>query len=65
MDLMAPMSCETKMVVLPRSRNSFNQLMHLPLKCSSPTESASSMSRMSGSTLAATENPSRTYMPEL
>ena len=34
-------------------------------KCSSPTDNASSINRMSGSTLAATEKPRRTYMPEL
>jgi hypothetical protein len=35
------------------------------LKCSSPTESASSIIRTSGSTLEATAKPRRTYMPEL
>ena len=65
MDFTDPMSWETNSVVFPRSWNSFRRLMHLPLKCSSPTESASSMMRISGSTVVATENPSRTCMPEL
>ena len=34
-------------------------------KRASPTDSASSISRMSGSMLTATENASRPYMPEL
>ena len=37
---------------------------HLVWKCWSPTASASSMTSTSGSTLTASANASRTYMPE-
>ena len=44
--------------------SSANFSLHLRWNASSPTASTSSTSRMSGSTLIATEKPSRTYMPD-
>ena len=54
----------TTTIVLPASRRSANFSSHLRWKASSPTASTSSTSSTSGSTLMATEKPSRTYMPE-
>ena len=54
----------TMTTVLPWARKSANFSMHLAWKLASPTASTSSTSRMSGSTLIATENPRRTYMPD-
>ena len=58
------MSWVTKMIVLPPSRISLKTSKHFCWKAASPTASTSSMSRMSASTWIATENASRTYMPE-
>ena len=50
-------------VVLPRFLNSSSHRAHLAAKRSSPTASASSTSRMSGSTRIAAANASRIAMP--
>ena len=54
----------TSTIVLPLLFSSANFSLHLRWKASSPTASTSSTSRTSGSTLMATEKPSRTYMPD-
>ena len=59
-----PSACDTITIVLPLSLRSANFSEHLRWNCSSPTASTSSTRRMSGSTLIATENPRRTYMPD-
>ena len=60
----APMSCVTKSIVLPSSRSRWNSSKHFCWKAASPTASTSSISRTSASTWTATENASRTCMPE-
>ncbi len=55
---------ETMTIVLPRARRSANFSAHFRWNCSSPTASTSSTRRTSGSTLMATENPRRTYIPD-
>ena len=59
-----PSACETITIVLPLCLSSANFSEHRRWNSSSPTASTSSTSRMSGSTLIATEKPSRTYMPD-
>jgi len=49
---------------VPERRNRRIVSMHLVLKATSPTLSTSSTSSTSGSMWAATENPSRTYIPD-
>ena len=61
---MEDMSNSGRTIVLPCWRKSAIFSEHLRWNSASPTASTSSMSRMSGSTLIATENPSRTYMPD-
>src|SRR6185312_11352781 len=61
---MVPIAWLTTTTVLPARRNSANFSMHFSWKAASPTASTSSTSRISGSTLMATENPRRTYMPD-
>ncbi len=56
--------CDTMTIVLPCWRKSAIFSEHLRWNSASPTASTSSMSRMSGSTLIATENPRRTYIPD-
>ena len=52
-----PSACDTTTMVLPLSLSSANFSEHFRWNCSSPTASTSSTSRMSGSTLIATEKP--------
>ena len=60
-----PRACETSTIVCACEHSSFILFADLRRKRASPTDSASSISRMSGSMLTATENASRPYMPEL
>ena len=55
--------CETSRMVLPISRNSVNFRLHFTWNRTSPTDSASSTIRMSGSTLMAQAKATRTNMP--
>ncbi len=54
----------TRMIVRPSDFSCANRSRQRFWKAWSPTASTSSTSRISGSTWMATENPSRTYMPE-
>ena len=54
----------TTTMVRPSRWIFFTWSRHLRWKAASPTDSTSSTSRTSGSTLMATANPSRTYMPD-
>ncbi len=51
-------------IVTPSSSMRFMRCMHLVWKNASPTASASSTIRISGCTLTAIANASRTYIPE-
>ena len=55
---------DTKMIVRPSRWKPRTRSRHFCWKASSPTDSTSSTSRTSGSTLMATANPRRTYMPD-
>src|SRR5947207_1626014 len=56
-------SCETTTKVTPRARNSSIRAAHLIWNSASPTPRASSMRRMSASTLVATAKARRTTIP--
>ena len=60
----SPRACDTTTMVLFWARSSANFSLHRRWNDSSPTASTSSTSSTSGSTLMATEKPSRTYMPD-
>ncbi len=55
---------ETTRIVRPSRWSRLIRSMHLRWKASSPTDSTSSTSRMSGSTLIATAKPRRANMPD-
>ena len=57
------MLCETKSRVVPAARMSRRRWKHFCVKNTSPTASASSTMRRSGSTLMDTANASRSTMP--
>ena len=58
------MSCVTNTIVRPSAFMRSNSSKHLRWKEASPTASTSSTSSTSASTWIATENPSRTLMPD-
>src|SRR6185312_12452578 len=58
-----PAECDTNNTVAPFSRIWSMRAKHLRWNASSPTESASSTTRISGSALIATAKARRTYMP--
>ena len=57
------MSCETSRIVVPRARSCSKCAKHLRWKRTSPTESASSTTRIAGSHASAVEKQSRACMP--
>ena len=59
-----PVAWLTRMIVRPSLRNSSIFSAHLRWNETSPTASTSSMSRISGSTLAAMAKPRRTVIPD-
>ena len=59
-----PSACETSTTVRSSLHSSRILRAHLRRNFASPTDSASSISRMSGSIITATENASRPYMPD-
>ena len=62
--LMRSIEWLTTTIVLPSRCIWRTRARHFFWNASSPTASTSSTSRMSGSRLTATENPSRTNMPD-
>lgn len=64
MSFTVAIECETRMTVRPSAFISLNFVRQRFWNVASPTARTSSTTRTSGVTATATENPSRTYMPD-